>query len=339
MPSGRLRGPSFPLGDTAENQENPDLRPRELSGTRRGAVNERLVVRRRDPLAVRRSGSSIGCSCGASATPGWWPGEIAVRGVRRRDPRPEHGLDERGEGARRCCAPRACSRSTALDRAHRRRARAARPLVGHLSGQGAPAAGVPRLPRVEEYGGRVEAMAARPAAALREAARGARHRPRDRRLDRALRRRRAAVRRRRLHAARVRAARAPRAATSPTTRCRRLSRRRLPRGRRALQRLPRAARAAGKEYCRPRPLCDACPLARVCVRRGVSGALRAAGGRCGRRGPGCRSACREGAVGAVAVHRAKMPDATHAFFLAAAFAAAPPPRRTSGSTGATAGPS
>lgn len=30
-----------------------------------------------------------------------------------------------------------------------------------------------------------------------------------------------------------------------------------------------------KEYCRPSPLCDACPLARVCVRRGVSGALRA----------------------------------------------------------------
>jgi endonuclease-3 related protein len=29
-----------------------------------------------------------------------------------------------------------------------------------------------------------------------------------------------------------------------------------------------------KEVCRPRPLCDGCPLARVCARRGVSRAAR-----------------------------------------------------------------
>ena len=32
---------------------------------------------------------------------GWWPGGVAVRGLRRRHPRPEHGLVERREGDRR----------------------------------------------------------------------------------------------------------------------------------------------------------------------------------------------------------------------------------------------
>ena len=45
---------------------------------------------------------------------GWWPAAERVRGLRRRHPGPEHGLDERREGALPCCARAASSRYEAL---------------------------------------------------------------------------------------------------------------------------------------------------------------------------------------------------------------------------------
>ncbi len=61
----------------------------------------------------------------------------------------------------------------------------------------------------------------------------------------------------------------------PTTRCRRLSTAGSRRTRPLFNDFHAQLVRLAKEYCRPRPLCDGCPLARVCVRRGVSGALRA----------------------------------------------------------------
>ena len=77
---------------------------------------------------------------------------------------------------------------------------------------------LPRLPR-REYGGRVEAHAGRePRRLRRQLLAVPRHRPRDRRLDRALRRRAAALRRRRLHAPRLRAPGPPARRRERTTR-------------------------------------------------------------------------------------------------------------------------
>ena len=117
------------------------------------------------------------------------------------------------------------------------------------------------------YRGRVGEMsrrgARRPAT---KAPRGRGDRPRNGRLDRALRRRTSRVRRRCLHPPRVRPAGTPE---------RRRALRRRPAvlhstaaaRRRALQRLPRADRAAGQGALPCQPDLPSCPLERVCPRR------------------------------------------------------------------------
>ena len=231
-----------------------------------GTVNQQAFA---SPLRmVRHAAASAGASTAVCARPrarGLVAGQDAVRGVPRRDPDPEHRLDQRREGARRRCGRAGCCRIGALRRAAGRAARAADPLVRHFNVKARRARARSSGFLGREYGGRVAGDAARDArGAAREAAGRAGDRPRDRRLDRALRRRPAALRRRRLHAPGLLAAgTAP--GREPYDEVQRFFMDRLPRDVGALQRLPRPDRAA-----RQGRLPDAAALRALPARNAVS---------------------------------------------------------------------
>ena len=205
-------------------------------------------------------------------------GRVAVRGVRRRDPGPEHRLGERRADARRAARGGASSRSTALDRLPAVAARAAPPLLGHLPREGAAAAGLPRLPRRASTAGGSRGCARRTRASCAGSSwrcRASAPRPPTRSPS------------------------TPRASPSswwtPTrgassrawASCAAASRydevqrffmERLPRGRRPLQRLPRADRAPRRRRPAARGrAAPSCPLDDLCPKRGrivIRGARR-----------------------------------------------------------------
>ena len=239
---------------TATSVNGPCMRPSD--GARAGSGGARGL----DASVYRAAAAPRGPA-------GWWPARDAVRGLRRRHPRPEHRLDERREGARvparggpalvrRRCAglPAATSwRRSSGPRAASTSRRGGWPRSSTSSGASTAAAS--------------RRMARERSAALRAQAPGrARHRPRDRRLDRALRRGPAALRRRRLHAAGVRAA-------GDDPRRRGLRRAAgcfmaaLPRDAAPLQRLPRADRQPREGHLPPPAALRPLSARRLCPKR------------------------------------------------------------------------
>ena len=194
-------------------KQYPDLRPRALSGTRSGVSTNTLSppIRRftvHGPLPPPRAG---GLSSQGHATrraerhaPSPSPrlptpagslrscrvvaGRVVVRGLRRGDPGPEHGVGERRAHAR---LPAAAGPPLVRGAPSPPAVTACAPaaVLGDVPREGAAAAGLPRLPRrgVRRAGRRNEG--GETGSPAPEAPGGAGHRPGDRRLDRPLRRR------------------------------------------------------------------------------------------------------------------------------------------------------
>ena len=287
---------------------------------------------------------------------------VAVRGVRRGDPGPEHRLGQRRAHAR-VAASAVASLLRGARPPLRAAARAAPPLLGDLPREGAAAAGLPRLPgRGVRRAGRGD-EGGRPARALRRkllAVPGIGPETADSIalyaagkplfvVD-------AYTRRVFARLGLLRGDRAGELAEPPRASWPFSSTRYDQVQRFLMDRLPRDAALyndyhaqlvrLGKDHCRPRPRCAGCPLDDLCPKRGVPSSPRArvvilrSSDRARASSEELRQSGDEGSASrwpVVMESHAESP--VPSFLLLLLSLAAPSPPRTSGRTGATARPS